>query len=71
MQMYAVGALPMVLEVKKDVPDVIQVLFADDDAGGGKIKSLKVWAEKMIELGPHAESLLSPPRACWLSSRSS
>ena len=47
LQIYAVGSLPLVLEVKEDVPDVIQVLFADDNAGGGKIKRLKVWAEKM------------------------
>ena len=44
--------MPMVLEVKEDVPDVIQVLFAGDNPGGGKIKRLKVWTEKMIELGP-------------------
>eukprot|EP00639_Heterosigma_akashiwo_P018390 CAMPEP_0206390914 /NCGR_PEP_ID=MMETSP0294-20121207/18922_1 /ASSEMBLY_ACC=CAM_ASM_000327 /TAXON_ID=39354 /ORGANISM="Heterosigma akashiwo, Strain CCMP2393" /LENGTH=80 /DNA_ID=CAMNT_0053843443 /DNA_START=201 /DNA_END=443 /DNA_ORIENTATION=+ len=54
MQMHAVGSLPIiVLEVKEDVlPDAIQVLFADGNADGGKIKRLKVWAEKMIELGP-------------------
>ena len=31
-QMHAVGSLPMVLQVKGVVPDVIQVLFADDNA---------------------------------------
>ena len=38
MQMHTVGSLLIVLEVKEDVPDVIQVLFADDNAGSGKIK---------------------------------
>mmetsp|Transcript_5646 Transcript_5646/g.7859 ORF Transcript_5646/g.7859 Transcript_5646/m.7859 type:complete len:630 (+) Transcript_5646:456-2345(+) len=63
MQMHAVGSSPMILEVKKDVPDVIQVLFADDDAGGGKIKSLKVWAEKMIELGPPRGIFAEPTKS--------
>ncbi|CAN0071590.1 unnamed protein product, partial [Heterosigma akashiwo] len=63
MQMHAVGSLPMVLKVKKDAPDVIQVLFADDNAGGGKIKRLKVWAEEIVELGPPCGIFAEPTKS--------
>ena len=50
MAMYGVGSIPLILKVTTD--GVIQVWYADDSAGAGRIEDLKRWYDKLAEEGP-------------------
>ena len=52
MAMYGVSTRGLSNELRSEVPDVMQVWFADDNAGGGKIIQLKNYWDIMNGIGP-------------------
>ena len=55
MTFYAAGVKPLIDELHKIVEKLehlIQSLFADCCNGIGKLKEIKLWWDKLIELGP-------------------
>ena len=51
MQFYALGTNPLLQHLRQSVPEVQQVWLADDATGAGKLDSLKVWWDKVIQEG--------------------
>ena len=51
MQFYALGTNPLLQHLRLTVPEVQQVWLADDATGAGKLDSLKVWWDKVIQEG--------------------
>ena len=52
MAMYAISTRPLIESLKTNAKDVAQVWFADDSAGAGKIRALKLWWDHLKEIGP-------------------
>ena len=52
MAMYAVAARGLQDDLKVTEPDISQVWFADDNAGGGRIASLKSYWDTVKSIGP-------------------
>ena len=49
MAFYALATIPLIEELKQNV---LQIWYADDAAGAGKICSLRSWWDKIRDLGP-------------------
>ena len=52
MGIYAVSSRSLINELKTEVPDVMQVWFADDSSGGGRLERLKLWWDVLKLIGP-------------------
>ena len=63
MIIYGIGNLPLVRELKQQVPDVIQPWFADDASGGGKFLQLGKMIRLLIEKGPARGYFLEPTKS--------
>ena len=62
MPCYAIGILPLLSTIKSDIQ---QVAFADDLTGAGKLSSLKVWWNSILEYGPYLGYYAKPTKS-WL-----
>ena len=61
---YAIGLDPLINKLR-GCDDVKQSGFADDLSGAGTIDSLKIWWDKIIELGPKIGYFAKPSKS-WL-----
>ena len=52
MGMYAVATRRLIDELKSEVPDVMQVWFADDSSCGGRLERILKWWEVLKVIGP-------------------
>ena len=54
MPSYGVGILPFLSMIKPEIsPELMKhVAYADDLAGGSKLETLRIWWDKIVELGP-------------------
>ena len=62
MAMYAVAIRPLIDKVSAS--GALQVWFADDSAGGGKIKAVRQWWELLQQHGLTATLLIQRKRGC-------
>ena len=49
MAFYAIATIPLIEKLRQDT---LQVWYADDAAGAGKLSRLRAWWDKINELGP-------------------
>ena len=52
MAMYSLSTRKPIEELKTAAPETVQAWFADDSADAGKLAHIKVWWEKLKEIGP-------------------
>ena len=52
MAMFALGVVPLMLELSNICENIFQVWFADDASGAGSFRTLKQWWDVLSELGP-------------------
>ena len=52
MDIYGVGVLPLIEDLKRHVPEVWQPWYADDSGGGGTFAAIRRFFERLCEKGP-------------------
>ena len=52
MAIYAVAMMPLIDKLSECCPDVVQLWYADDDAGGGQLLNLRQYWDGILEHGP-------------------
>ena len=65
MPFYALVTRPLIDALTSDVPNVMQVWYADDASATGRISDLKVWWEKLSAIGPSFGYFMNPSKT-WL-----
>ena len=63
MSMYAVLMRGLSEKLRAEVPDVTQVLFADDNSGGGNINDLKNYWDAIKVIGSPYSYHPKPPKS--------
>ena len=65
MPFYALATRPLIDALALEVPNIMQVWYADDASATGRISDLKVWWDKLIALGP-SFGYYGNPSKTWL-----
>ena len=52
MAMFALAMVPMILDLSKKCPPIVQTWFADDASGAGSLQNLKQWWDSLNSIGP-------------------
>ena len=51
MPMYTLAIIPLICQLKSDVPDITQFWYADDTTAAGKLTTLRLWWDNLTQLG--------------------
>ena len=65
MPFYALATRPLTDALALEVPNIMQIWYADDASATGRISDLKVWWDKLIALGPSFGYYVNPSKT-WL-----
>ena len=65
MDMYALGLMPLLIAVNLITSNIVQVAFADDITGVGRILDLKEWWNAINRLGPYLGYYIKADKS-WL-----
>ena len=65
MPFYALATRLLIDALALEVPNIMQIWYADDASATGRISDLKVWWDKLIALGPSFRYYVNPSKT-WL-----
>ena len=50
MAMYAISTIPLIRQLSQE--NIVQVWYADDASAGGRLQSIRMWWDKLVQHGP-------------------
>ena len=56
MAMYAISTIPLIRRLSHE--HIVQVWYADDASAGGRLQSIRMWWDKLVQHGPAYEYFL-------------